>query len=69
MNKKIPLIKILKSRGPKIDPWIIPLVRLAQSLYEVPIFVICSRSPKQSLTKLRLVLSRRYASCFAIKSS
>ena len=29
---------MLKSRDPTIDPWIIPPVTLAQSLYEEPIF-------------------------------
>ena len=41
MNKKISLIKILKSRDPRIDLWGILLVTLAQSLYEEPIFVLC----------------------------
>ena len=69
MNKKISLIKILKSRGPRIESWGIPLVTLAQSLHKVPVFVLCSRKPNQSLTKLRLGLSRPYASSFAGKRS
>ena len=39
MNKKISLIKILKSRGPRMDFWGILLVTLAQSLYEKPVFL------------------------------
>ena len=69
MNKNIPLIKILKSRGPRIEPWGIPLITLAQSLHEVSIFVFCSQKPKQSLTKGRLGLSRSYSSSFAGKRS
>ena len=64
MNKKILFTKILKSKGPKIDPWGIPLVT-----HEAPIVVLCSRKHKQSLAKLRPVLSRPYASSFAIKRS
>ena len=69
MNKKIPLIKISKSRGPRIEPWGTPLITLAQPLHEVPIFVLCSRKPQQSLTKRRLGLSRSYSSSFAGKGS
>ena len=48
------LIKILKSRGPRIDLWGIPLLILAQSLYEEAIFVRRVRKLKESLTKLEL---------------
>ena len=34
IDKKIPLINILKSRGPRMDLWGKPLVALARSLYE-----------------------------------
>ena len=39
MNKKISLIKILKSRRPRMDFWGILLVALAQSLYEEAVFL------------------------------
>ena len=39
MNKKISLIEILKSRGPRMDFWGILLVALALSLYEKPVFL------------------------------
>ena len=39
MKKKMSLIKILKSRGPRMDFWGILLVTLAQSLYEGAVFL------------------------------
>ena len=44
VNKKISLIKILKSRGPRMDFWGKPLVTLAQSLNEEPIFSFVSKN-------------------------
>ena len=44
INKKISLIKILKSRGPRMDLWGIPLVTLTQSPYEEPIFPFISEN-------------------------
>ena len=50
INKKISLIKILKSRGSRKDLWGIPLVTFAhykiRSLYEEPIFFLCFRKRK-----------------------
>ena len=50
INKKISLIKILKSRGSRTDLWGIPLVTFAhykiRSLYEEPIFFLCFRKRK-----------------------
>ena len=41
INKEKSLIKILKSRGPRMDLWRISLVKLAQSLHEETIFSLC----------------------------
>ena len=45
MNRKR-LTRILKSRGPRIDPSETPPLAIAQSLNEEPIFVLCIRKPK-----------------------
>ena len=44
INKKMSLIKLLKSRGPRMDLWVIPLVTLAQFLYGEPIFSFVSEN-------------------------
>ena len=46
INKKKTSIKILTDRGPWLVSKGLPLVSLAQSLYEEPIFVLCSRKLK-----------------------
>lgn len=56
-----------QSRRPRIDPWRVPQVKLAQSLYEESIFVLCFRKLYITLTKLRLRLSKLSALRFAIK--
>ena len=40
-TRKMSLIKILKSKGPNIEPWEIPWMISAQSLHAEPVFILC----------------------------
>ena len=46
ITKNKPFMNILRSKGPKIEPWETPLIISYQELYEGPIFVLCLRGER-----------------------
>ena len=55
-------MKMLKSKGPKIDPCGIPVIMSYQELKEQPILVLCLRLFRWSKILFKLILSRPDAS-------
>ena len=63
------LIKILNIRRTEIKPWGIPIKISICSLIADPIFTLCFRFKKELWNNFKLMLSKPYASHFAVINS